>query len=200
MKRKKKYPVFLICEAVFLFLLFIFLKVDSALHSDPFRELKSFPAKAIGLFPYDHGIPLRYVKRSETAQHERVELQGDIRNRIFSHILFDPDTEDLFIEICWSSQTFSGGKEICRYEVDDPDVKQKLTDFIQAHAKELFSRDFEESYRKMYIQHFHELKELGDGDPYVGLERAGVAEWIKAGKDPEEEWRKNFPADGGKTP
>ena len=37
-----------------------------------------------------------------------------------------------------------------------------------------------------------------DGDPYVGLERAGVAEWIKAGKDPEaEEWRKKFPAGGG---
>jgi hypothetical protein len=26
----------------------------------------------------------------------------------------------------------------------------------------------------------------------VGLERAGVAEWIKAGKDPEAEWRKKF--------
>ena len=36
-----------------------------------------------------------------------------------------------------------------------------------------------------------------DGDPYVGLERAGVAEWIKAGKDPEAEWRKKFPAGGG---
>ena len=38
---------------------------------------------------------------------------------------------------------------------------------------------------------------FGDGDPYVGLERAGVSEWIKAGKDPEAEWQKTFPKSAG---
>ena len=131
MKKEKKYPLFLICEAIFLLLLFIFLKIDSVVHSAPLRELKSFPAKAIGLFPYDRAIPLRYVKRRETAPRERVELRGDIRNRIFSHLFFDPVTMELFIEICWNSKTLFGGKEICRYEVDDPEVKQNLIDFIQ---------------------------------------------------------------------
>ena len=42
-----------------------------------------------------------------------------------------------------------------------------------------------------------ELTRLGDGDPYVGLERAGVADWIMEGKDPEAEWQKKFPAGDG---
>lgn len=197
MKKGKKYPVFLICAAFLLLLFLIFLRIDSSVHSGPLRELKSFPAKAIGPFSYDRAIPLRHVKRSESASHERVELRGSIPRKVFSQVLFTWDTKDLFVEICWSSQTFFGGKEIYRYEVDDPKVKQNLIEFIQTHAKELFSMDFEEKSRKIYIQHFHELKRLGDGDPYVGLERAGVFDWIRAGKDPEAEWAKKFPADGG---
>ena len=115
-------------------------------------------------------------------------------------MLFDQDTKALFVEICWSSQTFFGGKEIYWYEVDDPKLKQNLLDFIQAHAKELFSLDFEEQCRTIYVQHLDELKRLGDGDPYVGLERAGVADWIKEGKDPEAEWAKKFPADSEAQP
>ena len=34
---------------------------------------------------------------------------------------------------------------------------------------------------------------MHNGDPYVGLERAGIPGWIKDGKDPEEEWRKKYP-------
>ena len=45
----------------------------------------------------------------------------------------------------------------------------------------------------MLVRHREDLAQLGDGDPYVGLERAGVAEWIKTGKDPEAEWRKKYP-------
>lgn len=45
----------------------------------------------------------------------------------------------------------------------------------------------------MLVRHREDLARLGDGDPYVGLERAGVAEWIKAGKDPEAEWEKKYP-------
>ena len=48
----------------------------------------------------------------------------------------------------------------------------------------------------MIRQYRTDLTKLGDGDPYVGLERAGVAEWIKAGKDPEAEWKKKFSAGG----
>ena len=44
----------------------------------------------------------------------------------------------------------------------------------------------------MLRDHENELTKLGDGDPYVGLERAGVAEWIKAGKDPDAERREKF--------
>ena len=54
--------------------------------------------------------------------------------------------------------------------------------------------------RRFAAKHKEDLALLGDGDPYVGLERAGVAEWIKAGKDPEAEWRKKFPAGNGETP
>ena len=196
MKKGKKYPVFLICAAFLLLLFLILLRIDSAANSGPLRELKSFPAKAIGLFPYDRAIPLRHVECSESAPHERLELRGNIPRKVFSQVLFDRDTKELFVEICWSSQTIFGGKEIYRYEVDDPTIRQNLIEFIQTHAKELFSLDFQEKYRKIYIQHFRKLKELGDGDPYVGLERAGVADWIKEGKDPEAEWAKKFPVDG----
>ena len=48
----------------------------------------------------------------------------------------------------------------------------------------------------MLVRHREDLAQLGYGDPYVGLERAGVAEWIKAGKDPEAEWRKKISFSG----
>lgn len=38
---------------------------------------------------------------------------------------------------------------------------------------------------------------FADDDPFVGLERAGGADWIKEGKDPEAEWARIFPADRG---
>ena len=44
----------------------------------------------------------------------------------------------------------------------------------------------------MMREYKKELTKLGDGDPYVGLERAGVADWIKEGKDPEAEWACGF--------
>lgn len=195
MKKEKKHPVFLICMAFLLLLLLILQRIDSAVHSGTLRELKSFPAKAIGLFPYDRTIPLRHVERSESVPQDRVELRGNIPHKVFSQVLFDQDTMELFVEICWSAQTFFGGKEIYWYEVDDPKMKQNLIEFVQAHAKELFSRDFEEKCRTIYIQHLDALKRLGDGDPYVGLERAGVFEWIREGRNPEAEWAKKFPGD-----
>ena len=37
---------------------------------------------------------------------------------------------------------------------------------------------------------------FADNDPFVGLERTGVFDWINEGKDPEAEWGKKIPADG----
>ena len=73
---------------------------------------------------------------------------------------------------------------------------EDLLNFIEEHEADLQNRELQYALQWMMREHRKELTQLGDGDPYVGLERAGVADWIKEGKDPEAEWQKKFPANG----
>lgn len=75
-------------------------------------------------------------------------------------------------------------------------VKKRIVDFLLSHRAVLLDPEKADSIRRFAARHKDKLAALGDGDPYVGLERAGVAEWIKAGKDPEAEWAKKFPENG----
>ena len=99
-----------------------------------------------------------------------------------------------------SSSFFFPGKSQSCFRISDPVQEKEIRQFILTHEKELTDSDFQQAVRDFLAGHKDELRKIGNGDYRLGLERAGVAEWIKAGKDPEEEWRKNFPADGGKTP
>ena len=72
-----------------------------------------------------------------------------------------------------------------------------MLNFIAEHEEDLQNEEFQCVMRHIIHDYEDELTRLGDGDPYVGLERAGVADWIMEGKDPEAEWQKKFPAGDG---
>ena len=82
------------------------------------------------------------------------------------------------------------------YEISDDECKKRIVDFLLSHREVLLDPEKADSIRRFAARHKDKLAALGDGDPYVGLERAGVADWIKAGKDPEAEWAKKFPENG----
>ena len=96
------------------------------------------------------------------------------------------------LHVTWITPVFKGQFD-SYYEIDAPEIKENLLDFIAEHQKDLNDKELQEWLFVMLVRHREDLAQLGDGDPYVGLERAGVAEWIKEGKDPEAEWRKKYP-------
>ena len=106
---------------------------------------------------------------------------GEIQFRVFhvSSSFFFPRK----IQSCFHISDPVQGKEVCR--------------FILEHEKELTDSDFQGAIRDFLARHKHELSKIGNGSFRLGLKRAGVAEWIKAGKDPEAEWQKKFSAGGG---
>ena len=108
---------------------------------------------------------------------------------------FFEELEDLRIRGSGWTPSGKGILSPC-YIVSDPEIKRKIIDFLLIHRAVLLHAENAGIIRQFAAKHKEDLARLGDGDPYVGLERAGVAEWIKAGKDPEAEWRKKFPAGG----
>lgn len=96
-----------------------------------------------------------------------------------------------------SSSFFFPRKNQSCFRIADPVQEKEIWQFIQTHERELTDSDFQQAVRDFIARYKDELRKIGNGDFRLGLERAGVAEWIKEGKDPETEWAKKFPADRG---
>ena len=96
-----------------------------------------------------------------------------------------------------SSSFFFPGKSHAYFRISDSSQEKEIRHFILEHEKELTDSGFQRTIRDFLAGHKRELRKIGDGDFRLGLERAGVADWIKEGKDPEAEWQKKFPVDGG---
>ena len=166
----------------------------------PLRELKEIHIRALSCVPYDFICPISYYGTESPMPRSSVRsipVLRQIPGALVGLFLYDLKHHEIFFHVIWFVPTFRGGQFDYYYEISSQKVKEKLLNFIAEHEEDLLNEEFQCVMRCMLRDHENELNLLGDGDPYVGLERAGVAEWIKAGKDPEAEWRKKFPAGGG---
>ena len=75
----------------------------------------------------------------------------------------------------WITPVFRG-KVRYYYEITSPEVKENLLNFIEKHEADLKNLVLQYALQGMMREYKKELTKLGDGDPYVDLERAGVAE------------------------
>ena len=163
----------------------------------PLRDVKEIHVNALCCTAYKFTCPISYAGHSPRMTGPDVDgipLWGQIPETVTSHFVYDLKHRDVMLEVLWITPVFRG-KVRYFYEINSPEVKKDLLAFIEKHEADLKNLDLQYALQGMIREHKKELTELGGGDPYVGLERAGVAEWIKAGKDPEAEWRKKFPAE-----
>ena len=166
----------------------------------PLRELKKIPVRALGCIPFDFTCPVTYYGTESPISRSNlrsIPVSRQIPGALAGMFLYDLKHKEIFLQVIWFVPTFRGGQFDYYYEITSQEVKEKLLNFIAKHEEDLQNEDLQCVMRCVLRDHEEELSELGDGDPYVGLERAGVADWIKEGKDPEAEWAKKFPADSG---
>ena len=114
-----------------------------------------------------------------------------------STLEYRKDSAEIQFRVFHVSPSFFFPRKISScFRVSDPAQEKEVCRFILEHEKELTDSDFQGAIRDFLARHKHELRKVGNGSFHLGLERAGVAEWIKAGKDPEAEWRKKFSFSG----
>lgn len=162
-------------------------------------DVKELRFEALENVPYKFTCPLAYAGntcRMTGPGIKGIQLRKQIPHAFYAAFLYDLTHRDIMLHVTWITPVFKGQFD-SYYEIDAPEIKENLLDFIAEHQEDLNDKELQEWLFVMLVRHREDLAQLGDGDPYVGLERAGVAEWIKKGKDPEAEWRKKFPAGGG---
>ena len=163
----------------------------------PLQDVKEIHVNALCCTAYKVTCPISYAgysPRMKGPDVHGIPLWGQIPETVTSRFVYDLKHRDVMLKVIWITPVFRG-KVQYYYEITSPEVKENLLNFIGKHEADLKNLELQYALQGMMSEYKKELTELGDGDPYVGLERAGVAEWIKAGKDPEEEWRKKFPAE-----
>lgn len=163
----------------------------------PLVDLEILPVSAMGVYPLQKHIPVSKIKKQENSGYDllSIRLYDKLPHAWDIRFLYDKAKQDLIARIIWIDPAGLFGQFYCFYEITSPDVKAELLNFISEHEADLKDQNLQYMMGYMIRHYRPELTKLGDGDPYVGLERAGVADWIKEGKDPEAEWAKKFPAD-----
>ena len=157
-------------------------------------HLSSLAVYRIGFYPFEETIPLKSSGECPAGEPQTLSLSTKNGGRLSYSIEFFETVKD--VRIRGSGWTPSGkGILSSFYEISDDKCKKRIIDFLLSHKALLLDSEKANSIRRFAAKYKDELTRLGGGDPYVGLERAGVAEWIKAGKDPEAEWRKKYPAE-----
>lgn len=165
----------------------------------PMRTVKEIPLRALYGMPCRITCPVSFYgsgSRLHGPNIRQVQIREQIPGALCGCFLYDKSARDITLMITWFDPSFLGGQIHYFYEIDSPEVKAELLDFISKYEVDLQDHKKQETMLKMLHCYHDELSELGDGDPYVGLERAGVFDWIREGKDPEAEWKKKFSADG----
>ena len=165
----------------------------------PLVDLEVLPVSAMGVYPLQKHIPIRKIKMKNDSGHDllRIRLYDKLPHAWDICFLYDDKTkQNLIVRIIWIDPCGLFGQFTCFYEITSPDIKTELLNFIAEHEEDLQNQKLQYMLGYMILHYRTELTKLGDGNPYEGLERAGITEWIKAGKDPEAEWRKKFPAGG----
>jgi len=167
----------------------------------PLRDVKEIHVNALCCTAYKVTCPISYAgysPRMTGPDVHGIPLWGQIPETVTSHFVYDLKHRDVMLEVLWITPVFRG-KVRYYYEITSPEVKENLLNFIEKHEADLQNRVLQYALQGTMREYKKELTKLGDGDPYVGLERAGVAEWIKAGKEPVAEWRNKYPPAGSGT-
>ena len=155
-------------------------------------HLSTLAVYRIGFYPFEETIPLKASGECPAGEPRTLSLSTKNGGRLSYFVEFFEAEKDLRIR---GSGWTPSGKGILSsfYEISDDECKKRIIDFLLSRKALLLDSEKADSIRRFAAKHKDKLTRLGDGDPYVGLERAGVAEWIKAGKNPEAEWAKKYP-------
>ena len=161
----------------------------------PLVNLEMLSVSAMGVYPLHKHIPVRKMEKPKSNGYDGliIRLYDKLPHAWDISFLYDTIKQDLIVRIIWIDPCGLLGQFGRYYEITSPDVKAELLNFIAEHENDLQNQKLQYMMGYMIRHYRPELTKLGDGDPYVGLERAGVADWIKEGKDPETEWKKKFP-------
>ena len=185
---------FFLCLAIVFFLFAAILAYDRYFIRRPMLELKELPIRALFCTPYKFNCPVKYAGSESRMENQgkKISLEKQIPGAFAAAFLYDLEQKDITLEIIWIDPR-NRGKFHSYYEINSPEIKEELLKFIAEHEEDLQNNKLQHAMWYMVRHYRDELTKLGDGDPYVGLERAGIPGWIKDGKDPEEEWRKKYP-------
>ncbi len=191
-----RHRTFFICIAAVFVLAYAYCLAQELVEL-PLRDVKEIHVKALCCTAYMVTCPISYAgdsPRMTGPDVNGIPLWGQIPRTVTSSFVYDLKHRDVMLKVLWITPVFNG-KVQYYYEIDSMEIKENLLNFIEKHEADLQNLDLQYALQGMMREYKEELTQLGDGDPYVGLERAGVADWIKAGKDPEAEWAKKFPVD-----
>ena len=168
----------------------------------PLINLEVLPVSAMSVYPLHKHIPVRKMKKRKSYDYDGliIRLYDRLPHAWDISFLYDKTAQDLIVRIVWIDPCGLFGQFDRYYEITSPDVKAELLNFIAEHGTDLQNQKLQYMMGYMIRHYRPELTQLGDGDPYVGLERAGVFEWIREGRDPEAEWAKKFPGDDKTQP
>ena len=193
----RKRFAFSACVSI-LFLLFAWYWIYEYCATRPMREIQSISLKAVYAMPREITCPISFCGTKSPMDHfnaRSIQLRDQIPGALCGYLQYDLSRKDIILKIVWFLPTFRGGQFEYYYEIASAEAKRNLLNFIAVHEEDLQNQSLQEAMLKMLYHHKTELAKLGDGDPYVGLERAGIPDWIKAGKDPEAEWQKKYPSE-----
>lgn len=157
-------------------------------------HLSSLAVYRIGFYPFEETIPLKSTGDCPSGESRTIFISTKNGGRLSYSIEFFEAAKDIRIR---GSGWTPSGKGILSpfYEISDDECKKRIVVFLLSHREVLLDPEKADSIRRFAARHKGKLTELGDGDPYMGLERAGVFKWIREGRNPEAEWDKKFSAD-----
>lgn len=190
-RRWKQIKTGLICSVfAFLFVFFVMNEMES-------RRLRHMPfitANALNYSYHPVRLPLKPAS-TVMGEHTRSISLNETDANALAGLYYSKEKKSLLLEVVFISDVLPfRWKKFCHYEISDPNVKKELFEYIETHEDELFDPQFRGKIRDMIARHKKELNDAGNGSMYLGIHKAGIIPTIRAGKDPEAEWRKKFSA------
>ena len=178
---------------LFIILFLVWLTVSWVISEVEFRKLQRLPsvtAKALNYSFHPVSIPLAPAAY-ESHEYEHSINLNETNVKALIGMYYTRGRNDLLIEAVFIAGVFPfRGKKILHYRISDPAVEESLLEYIRTHEDELFDPYFRKMIRDMVFHHREDLERIGGGSMYQGIHKAGIIPVIRAGKNPEEEWKK----------
>ena len=156
------------------------------------RQTPALSLNSLGYLYYPKELSIRPAD-SPFSSKDMIRISAVTSLGYNSILEYNKDSGQIQFRVFHVSSSFFFPEKIqsC-FRISNPAQEEEVRRIILGHEKELTDSDFQRTIRDFLARHKIELSNIGDGNFRLGLARAGVADWIKAGKDPEAEWARKF--------